>query len=469
MAETEVEPNSNGRSRRVWPALLAICMGFFVIQLDATIVNVALPAIQRDLGGTVSGLQWVIDSYTLALASILLTAGSIGDRVGARRVYLIGLLVFGVASAGCGAAPSLGGLIAARAVQGLGAATLLPCSLALIVHQFPDPRSRARALGVWGGVASVGLAAGPVLGWLLVTLVTWRIVFLVNVPICIATALLLRAAVGETEPRPESRTDLAGPLLAIVALGGLAGGLIETGPLGWLAPVPLSLLGVGATGAIALVVVEWRHVSPMLPLGVFRSPAFSAAVGVGLLFNLCLYGTLLCLSLFLQRSLGESALQAGALLLPLTVAIGDRRHLQRQPDRPAGPGSADGGGNGLRRGGGGADQPHRCLRTPGSAAGRLDRARVLLAGDAGDDIRRRGRPRRRSQRTRQWRPELGPSDGRRAGRGGARSPAFVEPDPGRPPAPGHATARGGGWVRAGDLPLPGRVARDPKPVRSRCS
>lgn len=321
MTETVARPNVHRTSRRGWPALLAICMGFFVIQLDATIVNVALPAIQRDLGGSVSGLQWVIDAYTLALAATLLTAGSIGDRAGARRIYLIGLLVFGAASAACGDAPDLGTLIAARALQGLGAATLLPSTLALIVHQFPEARARARALGVWGGVAAVGLAAGPVLGGMLVTLVSWRVVFLVNVPICVATALLLRAIVDETERRPETRTDVVCPLLAVVVLGCLAGGLIETGPLGWVAPLPVTLLAAGAAGAVVLVALERRHPSPMLPLGIFRSRAFSAAVAVGLLFNLCLYGTLICLSLFLQRSLGEPALKAGAMLLPLTLAI----------------------------------------------------------------------------------------------------------------------------------------------------
>ncbi|HXO24092.1 MAG TPA: MFS transporter, partial [Streptosporangiaceae bacterium] len=143
-------------------ALLSVCLGFFVIQLDVTIVNVALPAIQREIGGSLAGLQWVIDAYTLALAAIMLTAGSTADRIGARKVFVLGLTVFAVGSAACAAAPSLGVLIAARAVQGLGASALLPCSLALLVHQFPDPRARAGALGVWGGMGSLGVALGPV-------------------------------------------------------------------------------------------------------------------------------------------------------------------------------------------------------------------------------------------------------------------------------------------------------------------
>ena len=168
MPEAETKSATRVRSldltpgpRRRRKALLAVCLGFFVIQLDATIVNVALPAIQRDVGGSLAGLQWVIDGYTLPLAAFMLTAGSAADRLGARRIFLAGLAVFTASSAACAAAPTLALLIAARAFQGLGAAALLPCSLALIVHQFPGRAERARALGVWGGIASVGLAAGP--------------------------------------------------------------------------------------------------------------------------------------------------------------------------------------------------------------------------------------------------------------------------------------------------------------------
>ncbi len=173
-------------------ALLSVCLGFFVIQLDVTIVNVALPVIQREIGGSLAGLQWVIDAYTLALASIMLTAGSGADRAGARRVFALGLTVFAVGSAGCAAAPALSVLITARAVQGLGASALLPCSLALLVHQFPDQRARARALGVWGGTGSPGVALGPVAGGARVTLAGWRSIFLVNVPVCVLTVIMLR-------------------------------------------------------------------------------------------------------------------------------------------------------------------------------------------------------------------------------------------------------------------------------------
>src|ERR1700729_545558 len=190
------QPEETSRNGAI--ALLSVCLGFFVIQLDVTIVNVALPAIQREIGGSLAGLQWVIDAYTLALASIMLTAGSTADRIGARKVFVLGLTAFAVGSAACAAAPSLGVLIAARAVQGLGASALLPCSLALLVHQFPDPRARAGALGVWGGLGSLGVALGPVFGGVLVAMAGWRSIFLVNVPVCALTVILLRRHVTES-------------------------------------------------------------------------------------------------------------------------------------------------------------------------------------------------------------------------------------------------------------------------------
>jgi len=304
------------------PALISVCLGFFVIQLDVTIVNVALPAIQREVGGSLSGLQWVIDAYTLALASIMLTAGSAADRVGAPRVFLLGLTAFAAGSAACAAAPALGVLIAARAVQGLGASALLPCSLALLVHQFPDPRARAHALGVWGGMGSLGVALGPVLGGVLVALAGWRSIFLVNVPICALTVFLLRRHVTESPRNPERHADLTGTALGIVSLAGFTGAFITAGQRGWLTPVTGALLAVGAAGAVLFVLAERRQDSPMLPLALFRSREFSGATGVGVLFNLCLYGALICLSLFLQQSLHESVLATGLLLLPMSVVVG---------------------------------------------------------------------------------------------------------------------------------------------------
>jgi MFS transporter, DHA2 family, methylenomycin A resistance protein len=315
-------PASPERPGRPAVALVSMCLGFFVIQLDVTIVNVALPAIGRQVGGSLAGLQWVIDAYTLALAAIMLTAGSAADRIGARKVFAGGLTVFAIGSAGCAAAPALGVLIAARAVQGLGASALLPCSLALIVHQFPDPRARARALGVWGAMGSLGVALGPVFGGVLVSLAGWRSIFLVNVPVCAATVLLLRRYVRESPLNPARRTDVPGLLLGVAALACLTGGFITAGQLGWADPVPGVLLAAGAASAWLLVRAERAQASPMLPLALFRSRDFSGAVGVGLLFNLVLYGSLLCLSLFLQQARHETVLVTGLLLLPMSVTVG---------------------------------------------------------------------------------------------------------------------------------------------------
>jgi DHA2 family methylenomycin A resistance protein-like MFS transporter len=303
-------------------ALAAICVGFALIQLDATIVNVALPAIQRDLGGTIGALQWIIDSYTLALAALMLTTGSIADQWGARRVYIVGLLVFTGASAACFAAPTLGILLAARAVQGIGAATLLPCSLALLAHIFPAGRERTHALSVWGGVASVGLAAGPVAGGLLTAGVGWRLIFLVNVPIGLATAVLLRWAVPQIPGNANRRVDLAGMVCGAGALTGVAAGCINAGEYGWISAPAIVPLLVGAAMTALFIVVEHRSPRPMMPLSVFATASFRATVMLGFFFNLCLYGALLCLTLFLQQVRGLGVLPAGLALLPLTVSIG---------------------------------------------------------------------------------------------------------------------------------------------------
>ncbi|GAA1691557.1 MFS transporter [Fodinicola feengrottensis] len=303
-------------------AFIAICMGFLLIQLDATIVNVALPAIGQDLGGTLTGLQWIVDSYTLALAGLLLTTGSLADQWGARRIYLAGLLLFTIASATCAAAPTLGVLVAARAVQGIGAAALLPCSLTLLARLYPTGRERARALGVWGLIASLGLAAGPVLGGLTVAFAGWRIIFLANLPIGALTVVLLLRAVPETSLTHTRKFDVAGMITGVVGLTAATAGCIEAGHSGWLSPLTLVLLAVGAVAAGAFGWAESRSAAPMMPLSIFRSAAFSATVLLGLLFNLCLYGALLCLSLFLQQSHHLTALAAGGTLFPLTVMIG---------------------------------------------------------------------------------------------------------------------------------------------------
>jgi MFS transporter, DHA2 family, methylenomycin A resistance protein len=320
----DITGQEHGSSYRGTPAaaLISVCLGFFVIQLDVTVVNVALPAIQHEIGGSLAGLQWVIDAYTLALASVMLTAGSAADRAGARKVFVLGLTAFAVGSAACAAAPTLGVLIAARALQGLGASALLPCSLALLVHQFPDPRARARALGVWGAMGSVGVALGPVLGGALVATAGWRSIFLVNVPVCLLTAAMLRRYVPESPKHPSRRTDVSGLLLGVTTLAGLTAGFITAGQQGWLSPLPGALLAVGLVAGWFFVRAERRQPSPVLPLALFRSRNLSGAAAVGLIFNLVLYGSLLCLSLFLQPSRPASVLATGLLLLPMSLVVG---------------------------------------------------------------------------------------------------------------------------------------------------
>jgi DHA2 family methylenomycin A resistance protein-like MFS transporter len=310
------------RNQHPTAALISVCLGFFVIQLDVTIVNVALPAIRHEIGGSTAGLQWVIDAYTLALASIMLTAGSAADRVGARKVFGIGLAAFAAGSAACAAAPSLGVLIAARTLQGLGASALLPCSLALLVHQFPDPRARARALGVWGGMGSAGVALGPVLGGALVAAAGWRSIFLVNIPVCLVTIVLLRRYVTESATNPDRRTDRPGLVLGVLALSGLTAAFITAGQAGWASPLPGALLAAGIASGALFVRHEHRSDAPMLPLSLFRSRSLSGATAIGLIFNLVLYGSLLCLSLYLQQARHEPVLTTGLLLLPMSLMVG---------------------------------------------------------------------------------------------------------------------------------------------------
>lgn len=324
VASLRADRGTTGRADARSPAiaLAAVCLGFLVIQLDVTIVNVALPTIQREVGGTVAGMQWVVDAYTLAFASVMLTAGSAADRLGARRVFLFGLGLFTAGSAACAAAPGIGLLVAARAVQGLGASALLPSSLALLVHRFTDGPARARALGVWGAFGSLGVAIGPVVGGALVAAVSWRVIFLVNLPLCAAMAILTIRHVAESPVQPGRGVDAAGLAVGVAALGALTAGFIEAGQQGWLSPVPDALIAAGLTTGAAFVLCERRVSSPMLPLRLFRSRPFSAATVVGLLFNLCLYGSLICLSLYLQQARHTSAAVTGLLLVPMSAAVG---------------------------------------------------------------------------------------------------------------------------------------------------
>src|SRR4051794_24464869 len=272
---TLIAAHGPARSRAL--GLTAICLGFLMITLDATIVNVALGPIGADLGGALSTAQWIVNGYTLAFAALLLSAGALADHVGSRTGFLAGLAIFDVGSAACAGATSLTVLIVARVIQGAGAAVLMPCSLALIAHTYPEARERRRALGLGGGASGIGLAAGPVLGGVLVAVVGWRSIFLVNVPIAAAAALLLVRHVDETQ-RHGHPLDIPGQLLAIAGLSSLTAGFIAAGGNGWSATLTLLVAGIAFAGAF--VVVERRVAHPMVDPLLFREPTFSTAVAI---------------------------------------------------------------------------------------------------------------------------------------------------------------------------------------------
>lgn len=297
-----------------WP-LAAICVGYFMVILDATVVNVALPSLGRGLHTGVTGLQWVVDGYTLTLAGFLLSAGALGDRLGAKGVFQGGLAVFAVASAGCGLAPNIAVLIVARLVQGLGAAMAVPASLALLQAAYPEPAARAKAFGVWGGVAGVAAGAGPLVGGLLIAGFGWRAVFFVNLPVAAAGLALAARHIPASAGRPGG-LDRPAQVMGVVALAALTGALIEAGRQGFTTPVVLAAFATFVVAAAGFVFLEGRARAPMLPLGFFRSPTFSAGNAVGLLINLGFYGELFVATLYFQEVRGYSALLAGLALSP---------------------------------------------------------------------------------------------------------------------------------------------------------
>jgi DHA2 family methylenomycin A resistance protein-like MFS transporter len=312
----------SARSRLATPlTLAAMSLGFGVVQLDVTIVNTALNAIATSFGGGVAELQWVVSAYTIAFAAFILTAGALGDRIGAKRVFMAGFAIFTAASLGCALAPNAAALIAARCVQGLAAAILVPNSLALLSHAYPDPKARGRAVGVWAAGASVALTAGPLVGGGLIALVGWRSIFLVNLPIGLAGLWLTWRYAGETTRTPQREIDLPGQIGAIAALGGLAGAIIESGARGWSDPFVVAGLAGSAVLAALFVWREARAPQPMLPLSLFRQRTFAAAALVGLLVNVAFYGLIFVLSLYFQQLNGLSAFATGLAFLPMLAVV----------------------------------------------------------------------------------------------------------------------------------------------------
>jgi len=303
--------------------IVATSFGFVVSQLDVTIVNVALASMATGLKASVAGLQWVVDAYALLFASLLLSAGALGDRLGARRLYIAGFILFAAASLGCGLAPNATVLIAARALQGIGASALVPPSLTLLTHACGDDmKLRARAVGLWTAAGGISIAAGPVVGAFLIGWLGWRSIFLVNLPlVAIGIALTLRH-VAETPRNGHGRhLDLKGQALAILTLIGLTGAIIEAGPRGMTDAWVLAGFGGGLAAFLLFLAVEARSDSPMLPLGFFRIRTFSATVAVGTVVNLSYYGTIFVLSLYLQQARGYGVIAAGLAFLPLTATF----------------------------------------------------------------------------------------------------------------------------------------------------
>jgi DHA2 family methylenomycin A resistance protein-like MFS transporter len=301
--------------------LIATSLGFAVVQLDVSVVNVAVKSIGSALGGGVSALQWVVSAYTVTFAAFILTAGAFGDRVGARRVFVGGFALFTLASVICGLAPSLYVLVGARAVQGLGAAILVPASLSLLNHSYADPAARARAVGLYLAGASMALSGGPLVGGVLIASLGWRAIFFINVPVAAAGVYLTLRWATETSTARERGLDVPGQLTAVVALVALVAATIEGGRVGFGDPAVVLGFVLSALAIAAFVAVEARSPSPMLPLSLFAHRTFSASAAIGLLINICFYGLIFVFSLLFQREQGLTPLQTGLALAPIMVAI----------------------------------------------------------------------------------------------------------------------------------------------------
>lgn len=301
--------------------LLAASLGFVVVLLDVSVVNVALDALRQEFATDVLGLQWVINAYTLVFAALLLTSGALGDRYGARRVFLFGILLFTLASAVCGLANSLLLLVIARLGQGLGAALLVPNSLSMLQQAFPDPEQRSRAVGWWGAIGGISLAAGPVLGGLLVTHVGWRSIFLINLPIGLVGLYLTLRYVAPHAGRHRRSLDWGGQSAAVLALAALTMALTEAGAFGWDHALVMGSLLLAVIATLGFIWIEARSRSPMLPLALFRIPTFAVASVAGVVVNFAYYGLIFVFSLFFQLQQHRSAQLTGLAFLPMTAVL----------------------------------------------------------------------------------------------------------------------------------------------------
>ncbi|MEN3312920.1 MAG: hypothetical protein V7645_2249, partial [Actinomycetota bacterium] len=306
---------------RKWWTLAAVTFGLFMILLDNTVVNVALPAMQRDLHLRTSELEWVVVGYSLSFATFMLTGGKLADLLGRRLLFVVGLFIFSAASLACGLAGSAALLIGARVVQGVGAALISPATLGIITATFP-PRQRGTAIGIWAGTSATGLAIGPLVGGLLTEKVNWSWIFYINVPVGVVGIATAFWAIDESrDTSREQRLDLLGLLSSGAGLFALTYGLIEANNYGWTSTRILALFGAAVVLLTIFVAVESRQRLPMLELALFRNPTFSGANVATLMVAFALFGIFFYNSLFIQNVLGYSAIQTGAVFLPMTVLI----------------------------------------------------------------------------------------------------------------------------------------------------
>jgi MFS transporter, DHA2 family, methylenomycin A resistance protein len=311
-----VEPQADRSRRRT---LFAVCFGFFLVLLDTTALNIATPALGHEFGNRISDLQWVVNSYTLVFASLLLAAGAIGDRAGVKRSYQVGLILFTGASLLSALSTSLPVLIFARVMQGLGAAIMVPASLAILSHTFPDAAERGQAVSSWANTASLGFAAGPVLGGVLTAWIGWRSIFWLNVPVGIIAIWLNRRWIEEARVDSPRRIDWAGQATLGFALLALTYGLIEAGRQGWNSAVALAGFSCFILSVALFVWLERRSNHPVLPGFLFSKTTFSACISVGFILNFSMYGILFLESFYLQNALSLGAFAAGAVITPFTL------------------------------------------------------------------------------------------------------------------------------------------------------
>jgi len=304
-----------------WWTLGAVAFGLFMIMLDNTIVNVALPAIEHSLHMSISSLEWIVTAYALTFAALLITGGKLGDMFGRRKMFIVGLVVFTLASLACGLAPSAGFLIGARAVQGIGAALMNPATLSIITATFP-PKERGQAIGIWAGVSALALAIGPLLGGLIVDNINWHWIFYVNVPVGVVGIVVSYFFIRESrDTSHEQSIDLPGLVTSGAALLALSYALIEGNNHGWTSPEILGLFVGAAVLLAAFILLELRQRLPMLDLSLFKIGSFVGANLVAMLVSLGMFGVFFYISLYVQNILGYSPTKAGAIFLPMTVLI----------------------------------------------------------------------------------------------------------------------------------------------------